>query len=244
MGKSNQPASWRHSREFESPSSYFSESDVSVGSFDELTRTVDRIQANHRGKLLWRGQENSAWGLHSSLFRTLAERQGTNLIRETPTESMYTDLQRFPDEDAMVQAEARTLDIARREWRFDSQRSLEILARIHHHGGPTRLIDFSFNPYIAAWFATAEVANDGVEGRLFALATHGPNRAAAEPQILLDEVWGGNNLPWHAWNSKELRNVNNWGNGSLRRFWVPRPMTAECSLRMPCSSSMAFPLAV
>jgi hypothetical protein len=194
---------------------------VVVSSFDELTRTVDRIQANHQGRLLWRGQEDSAWGLHSSLFRTLAKRQGTHLSRKDPSEEMYTDLQRFPDEDALVEAEKRTLEVARRDWRFDSQGSLEILARIQHHGGPTRLIDFSFNPYIAAWFATAQVINDGVSGRLFALATHGPRPDASEPQIMLDEVWGGHKLPWHAWQTKEDRNSHDWGNGSLRRFWVP-----------------------
>ncbi|GAB3580308.1 FRG domain-containing protein [Leifsonia lichenia] len=190
-----------------------------MNSFDELNIVVSEIQSAHRGKLLWRGQEDARWGLHSSLFRTLAEKQGVQLVREFPGEIMYVDKQQFPDEDDLVEAERRTLEIARKDWRFDSLAALEILARVQHHGGPTRLIDFSFNPYIAAWFATASA--NSTDGRLFALATHGPAQNSSEPQVMLDEEWGGHRLPWHDWLTKERRNDHNWGNGSLRRFWVP-----------------------
>lgn len=221
MGKSNQPSPWRHSRDFRSPTSYYADAEIQANSFNELSGAVNRIRESHDGKLLWRGQENSDWGLHSSLFRTLARKQGVLLVGTTSSESMYTDKQNFPNEDDMVAAETRILDTARKDWRFDSQRSLEILARLQHHGGPTRLIDFSFNPYIAAWFAAAHLDEGNVDGRIFALATHGPNPNALEPQVMLDERWGGYRLPWHEWDTKELRNQSDWGNGSLRRFWVP-----------------------
>lgn len=221
MGAGNQPSPWRHSREFTSPASYFEETEVSVDSFDALTKVIGEIQEGDNTRLLWRGQENASWGLHSSLFRTLAARDGIELSREVPTEDMYEDMQEFPDEDALQRAEEDILRIARQDWRFDSLGALEILARVQHRGGPTRLIDFSFNPYIASWFASVPGNCDESDGRLFALATHGPNPHAAEPLIMLDEQRGGYDLFWHDWETKEERNKRGWGNGSLRRYWVP-----------------------
>ncbi len=220
MGKKSQPSPWLHSADFISPASYFSDAEVEVDSFDSLTKVISQIQDNHAGQLLWRGQENHHWGLHSLLFRKLAEKSGIDLTKQPPVASQNANRQSFPDEQTLTSAEKTILEIARREWRFDSQSALEILARIQHHGGPTRLLDFSFNPYIASWFATSTAKSDD-DGRLFALATHGPNPESTEPQIMLDKTWGGYDLPWHDWDTKESQNEENWGNGSLRRFWVP-----------------------
>ena len=38
---------------------------------------------------------------------------------------------------------------------------------------------------------------------------------------MLDKCWGSYELPWHEWNSNDERGKNSWGDGSLRRFWVP-----------------------
>ncbi|MFR0656742.1 FRG domain-containing protein, partial [Pantoea sp. SIMBA_079] len=74
-------------------------------------------------------------------------------------------------EDDMVLAEANTLKLARREWRFDHLAALELMAHLQHLGGPTRLLDVSVNPLIATWFAVERnEADDRFDGRLFAFS--------------------------------------------------------------------------
>jgi len=45
--------------------------------------------------------------------------------------------------------------------------ALELLAALQHYAVPTRLIDFTFSPFIALWFAAAEP--DDRDGRVFAI---------------------------------------------------------------------------
>lgn len=220
MGKGNQPEPWVHSLEFNSPSSYFEGSDVEVNSFEELRTQIDAVRESGE-MLLWRGQENSNWGLHSSLFRALSTEIGADIDWENPPPDIQTRPHHFPTEAEMVAAEKKILAIARGDWRIDALGALEIFARIQHNGGPTRLLDFSFNPYIAAWFATTPGAHTDKHGRIFALAATGPSPNADDSRIFLNAVWGGYDLPWHDWKSKADRKQEHWGDGSLRRFWVP-----------------------
>lgn len=107
MGKRNQPQTWRYSKEFVSPESYFSDVQEKVNSFEELYQVLNKIRDNNSELLLWRGQENSKWGLHSSLFRILAEQTGTALTWDEGTQPSYEEKQSFPDEGAMVEAEKK-----------------------------------------------------------------------------------------------------------------------------------------
>ena len=95
----------------------------------------------------------------------------------------------------MVSAETRILRAARNSWRFDDLSAMEIFAQIQHYGGPTRLLDGTYNPLIALWFAVAEKFDahgsplPDVDGRLFAFD-------ASRSQLKLDYTWGGYELPW------------------------------------------------
>jgi hypothetical protein len=60
-----------------------------------------------------------------------------------------------------------------REWGLDWHQSggrltsLELLAPLQHYGVPTRLLDFTFNPLVAYWFAVESL--DERPGRVFAI---------------------------------------------------------------------------
>lgn len=84
---------------------------------------------------------------------------------------------------------------------MDNLSAMEVFARIQHVGGPTRLIDVTMNPYIAAWLATQPSESESEpesDARLFAIAVARPSnedRSTAEDKTFrLDETGGGGGL--------------------------------------------------
>lgn len=102
----------------------------------------------------FRGQENASWPLLSSLSRHL--------------------LDFLPDKTLWRAREERATRIFRRKahnYLADPgvlEDELRCLAMIQHHGGSTRLIDFTKSPFVAAFFALERAVGDSA---VFALNT-------------------------------------------------------------------------
>src|SRR5579871_3384076 len=96
----------------------------------------------------FRGERDEHWPLYSSLSRYL---QNFGVASE-----------------AWLQQEARILRIFKRkahqylEKPPDPDDDFQWLALMQHHGAPTRLIDFTWSPYVAAFFALERTRTDGV----------------------------------------------------------------------------------
>lgn len=126
------------------------------------------------------------------------------------------------DEDKLVNKEKNILEIARESWRMHNVSALEIFADIQHHGGVTRLLDVTLNPYVATWFAVESDKHEGYDARIFAISKDSEN---ADPQTIenlkiTDKDLRAKDPFWHAWVSKD-RELHNWGTGDGRRIWVP-----------------------
>ncbi len=172
-----------------------------VDSWDDLNDAVQTILGNHGDSdLVWRGVTDATYGLFSSLYRRKRAAGGGQSITE----------------NELLHEEARILQAARERWRLDHMGALEIMAHIQHYGGPTRLIDVTVNPLIAAWFACEDQyrnESSNFDGRLFCFYVG--------EWVELDSSWGGRSLPWAEWTDTASRLENDWGTGKKRRVWRP-----------------------
>lgn len=166
--------------------------------WEECISEIGNVQtrAGTKRELAWRGVTDASWALHSSVYRKFMDRKGAP-----------------PDEDDVIKYERELLNTARRQWRFDNMSALETLAHIQHFGGPTRLLDVSFNPLVALWFAVEQKYDSAgrpkpdTDGRLFIFDT-------TDRLIELDSKWGGRSLPWSPQPDEK------WRRG-LPRVWRP-----------------------
>lgn len=144
------------------PNDYWISYQHRVGSLIEYVEAVRRITAYQSAtgsRFVWRGAANSKWGLYSSLARHFKTLHGTLPATET-------ELRAF-EKDVIDEAREWALD-----WHASGGRlmALELLAALQHYGVPTRLLDFTYNPLIALWFAVETVEeDDGQRGRVFAI---------------------------------------------------------------------------
>lgn len=179
-------------------SRFFAPWERRVAGWRPALNAIDAILeiATSRRTLVWRGVCNAEYPLHSSLYR-----------------HYVTSNSRTPDESDLVKYELALLDRARTQWRFDDRTALELLAQLQHFGGPTRLIDVSFNPLVALWFAVEKKYDDtgaeksDADGRLFAFDV-------TDRQIGLTGNWAKRELPWRVFPD------DNWRRG-LPKTWRP-----------------------
>lgn len=118
---------------------------------DEINRVIAFVGDR---TLAWRGHSDATYRLHSTLYRHLDRGRGVT-------------------EGSLVKFEQLILEAARTKWRFDDRGALELMAQFQHLGAPTRMLDVTFNPLIALWFAVEPKYEKGklqadIDGRLIA----------------------------------------------------------------------------
>jgi len=98
------------------------------------------IQEAAKGSFIYRGQFNSSWNLSTSLHRTGQIEEHKNFV------GYFENILPF------VQEPVEAWDGSRRDLTNPLQLA-EFLAFLQHNGFPTPLLDWTFSPYIAAYFA-------------------------------------------------------------------------------------------
>jgi hypothetical protein len=185
------------------PDQYWSSFEFKVGTLQAFLDAVLKIsayQAQTGTRFAWRGVKDCDYPLHSSLFRHYVE-----VFGRQPTERQ---LRSFETE---IIAEARRWGL---DWHVSGGRltALELLAAGQHYGVPTRMLDFTFNPLIALWFAVEDTDHGAAEGRLFAIDI--ADREVTREQWMQDKPW---------WFDIDPGPLTEW----TTQVWVWRPPPIE-----------------
>lgn len=186
-----------------SPFAFFDTHAVVIDSVSTLLKALYKVQQKqHEHRLVWRGQQDATWEVHSSLYRQLAENGAV-------------------DEDRIVAAEIEELRQAER-WGRDLTRPLNFFAELQHHGAPTRLIDVSTDPEMACWFAVEEHPDhESADGLVLAWGrSPRVGKRVAAPNENLPALFGDTPF-WHAWEDDEHRRPADWGTGTRTWTWFP-----------------------
>src|SRR6202158_1563195 len=123
----------------------------------------------------FRGERDERWPLYSSLSRYL--------------KNFGVDQKAWSDQ------ESRILRVFKRKaHQFlahppEPDDDFQWLALMQHHGAPTRLIDFTWSPYVAAFFALERTLADGV---VWAMNPAGVDSSRAEKPVRIDPRVRGN----------------------------------------------------
>lgn len=204
-----------------------------MGIIDEVF--LSKIPSIREGMHAFRGQANAEWGLYSSATRRLrrARRIQTNGSKQTSNGQLWDIYREYHKEELIFPARTAGFDIE--EGRVVSD--LQLLAKLQHFGAATGLIDFTWNPLIALWFACAEHRENGKkgkksDGRVFVVNLSDPDiytniykRVSNEKETLEEQE------------TLEKLFPPPYGGSSLRLYWEPK-VRSEAAARILVQQSV------
>lgn len=185
-------------RKRNSPRAFFGKHAATVHTVTDFLEVVSAIQGNYSGRrLVWRGQQSADWPVQSSLHRHLLEVEDV-----------------VASEENLIEHERKAFDNAVR-WGISTTPAMTFLAQLQHHGAPTRLLDISRDPNVAAWFAVEQHQEPTVDRGparviVWALDTSDPDLPTDAPDLF-----------WHKWDSDSFRRQVDWGTGTSMWPWFP-----------------------
>lgn len=183
-------------RKENSPRAFFGKHAVTVRSIDQFLHVIATIQSNYSGRrLVWRGQQDAAWAVQSSLHRHLVKMEGSD-----------------GSEEHLVDYEQRAFAVAS-QWGIPTTPAMSFLSLLQHNGAPTRLLDVSVDPNVASWFAVEPGPKlETKAARIVVWAVRKP-----DPDLPTEDA-----TPfWHEWESEDLRRKLDWGTGTSMWPWFP-----------------------
>ena len=172
---------------------------IEISSLADYINGIDEITDSGED-YLYRGQENAAWRITSSAYRRLLSGQ---------TDAETGSLETQPDTETgllpylFVSYLKQIIDEIQLRYpsTYKDMSPLECMAHLQHNKVATGLIDFTFSPLVALWFACDNQEN--TDGKVFVAEN---NKEKIEEittkdklQQELDEFFDADQAQWHLW---------------------------------------------
>ena len=184
---------------------------IEVSSLVDYINQINIITDSEKS-YLYRGQENQEWQINSSAYRRLeisasSSEQELEISTSSSEQASVTEydrsseLLRFQHRDYLLQI------VAEIQLKYPStyrgMSDLECMAHLQHNKVATGLIDFTFSPLVALWFACDKENNEDTNGKVIVLENDsGKIKAINRFEDLrkgIEEFFGENQKQWHLW---------------------------------------------
>ena len=163
-------------------------SPIEISDLESYITYIDGT-ATYEKSHLYRGQEDEEWPVTCSALRRLESNQ------EDPRDELF-----YQYRDYML----KIVDEVQLEYPsiYRSLSPLECLAHLQHNGVATGLIDFTFNPLVALWFA-CDYQKENTAGKVFILENRPEQieeiRTTQDLRKELEDFFDVTEEKWHLW---------------------------------------------
>ncbi len=147
--------------------------------FEETIRPITSWQIENRIEMdsgvtvytpfLFRGQTNSEWGLDTTLERSLGRNKSLSSYQSLISQ-ILPDLETFTEKKWSIDTdmgESKITTAYNLPNTVQKLLHLEYMSYLRHFGFPSPLLDWSYSPYIAAYFAFREMASSAEKIAIF-----------------------------------------------------------------------------
>ena len=145
---------------------------IEISNLADYINEINTITDSEKS-YLYRGQENQEWQVNSSAYRRLeisvspSERASVSGQASVAEYNRLSDVLRSPHRDYLLQI------VNEIQLKYPSTyrdlHPLECMAHLQHNRVATGLIDFTFNPLVALWFACNKENDEDTNGKVIVL---------------------------------------------------------------------------
>ena len=137
-----------------------------ISDLADYINQINAITDSEKG-YLYRGQGNAEWQVNSSAYRRLEISTSPSEQESEREYNRFSELLRSQHRDYLLQI----VDEIQLKYpsTYRDLRPLECMAHLQHNKVATGLIDFTFSPLVALWFACDKENNEDTNGRVIVL---------------------------------------------------------------------------
>ncbi len=166
---------------------------IEISSLADYINQIDEITDTEKS-YLYRGQENEAWTVTSSAYRRLVNSSEGLEIEDDPRSYSLRYLYQNYLFEIINEIKLRYPSTYR------DLSPLECMAHLQHNHVATGLIDFTFSPLIALWFACT---NEDINGKIIVLENNDEKideiTTIEQLQQSLNILFPADQEKWHLW---------------------------------------------
>ncbi len=173
---------------------------IEISDLADYINQINAITDSEKG-YLYRGQRNAEWQVNSSAYRRL-EISTSPLEQESEREyNRFSELLRSHHRDYLLQI----VDEIQLKYpsTYRDLHPLECMAHLQHNKVATGLIDFTFSPLVALWFACANENDEDINGKVIVLENDSQKIEPINTMEVLEHnlaaFFDANQERWYLW---------------------------------------------